>query len=142
MSYFAIAVNVRKAVAQDAYGLKRRKKAKPWVECPPSLWNRVALQEAALAGVSLSKVTSGSLDERAVWARRRAWKRVLDANPSISMKSLAKVSGFSHTTLLTGLRRLSGIPPKYIHRAKTLEEVVALRSAERIHSSQASPSAR
>lgn len=123
MSYFAIAVNVRKAVTQDAYGLKRRKKAKPWVECPPSLWTRVALQEAALAGVSLAKVTSGSLDERAVWARRKAWKRILDANQGtagISTASLAKVSGFSHTTILWGLRRLAGVAAKNAHKTKAV----------------------
>lgn len=109
-----IAALIRKATAADAYipldmaehqrrlrGCRRNKKP-----VPAELWHASAIREAVRARIPLEAVTGRALEWGAVLARWRAWKRVLDANPDYSVLSLAKVSGFDHTTILYAMKRL------------------------------------
>lgn len=113
MSY-AIAVNVRKATAADSYTPVEmaehqrhlRGHAPNKKRVPAELWQASALREAVRARIPLEAVTGRALEWGAVLARWRAWKRVLDADPDYSVLSLAKVSGFDHTTILYAMKRL------------------------------------
>lgn len=109
-----IAVNVRKATAADAYipldmaehqrRLRGRVKTK---SVPYSVWWLVAREEAKNGRVPCLAVVGHSRHWAAVLTRWRSWKRVLDSDADYSIASLATISGFDHTTILHGLKRLA-----------------------------------
>ena len=101
---FAIAANVRKAVIGDAYGHPGPSIQRICV--PGSLWVRIATQEAFKAGVKPSLVLGTSYQKPVREARWKAWRRILESNPKFSVKSLASVCGYHHTTIATAIQRM------------------------------------
>ncbi len=54
------------------------------------------------------EVLAGAKGKKPSLARWRAWKDVLDEFPCCSIAGVARISGFDHTSVLHGLRRLGG----------------------------------
>ena len=69
-------------------------------------WLGAATRAALASGINVKHVLSGSRQRAHVRARWRAWKALLDGNPQFSMKGVAAISGFDHTSVMNGLKRL------------------------------------
>lgn len=69
-------------------------------------WIAAATRAALAAGINPTHVMRGSCQRSHVRARWAAWKAILDQNPNYSIKGLSVVSGFDHSTLLHGMKRL------------------------------------
>ena len=110
---FAIAINVRKACWEDGYkpftllGWQRAQHGS--VEPPAELWTSIAIEEAVRAFLPPNAVLNGDKRHRASLARWRAWKRLLDMPENFTIAGVARVSGWDHTTILYGLKRLKGL---------------------------------
>jgi hypothetical protein len=72
------------------------------------VWVAAVTEEAKASELHPSLLLGGCRKYKVARARWRAFKRVLDDHPRISIKRLAIASGFDHTTILHGLKRLSG----------------------------------
>ncbi len=72
-------------------------------------WIGAATKEAIAACVEPSAILRGSRERRHIYARWRAWQRLLDENPSYCPVGIAKVSGFDASTVWNGLWRLRKI---------------------------------
>lgn len=84
----------------------RKKNMAPQFEPPASEWIRVATQCAILAGACPKRVISGERTGALSRVRWRAFRHLLDSNPNWSAAGLGRVSGFDHTSILRGMRRL------------------------------------
>lgn len=71
-------------------------------------WIAAATEQAKLAEIHPSLLLGGCRKHKVARARWAAFKQVLDNNPRLSIKRLAETSGFDHTSILHGLKRLSG----------------------------------
>lgn len=71
-------------------------------------WLEAANEQAKAAEIHPSLVLGGCRKHKVARARWHAFKQVLDANPRLSIKRLADTAGFDHTSVLHGLKRLSG----------------------------------
>lgn len=76
-------------------------------------WVEIASQIAREAKLRPSDVLAGCRYKKAVWARWRAWRAILEANPHYSVAGVARTSGHDHTTVLHGLQRLAGKNPRW-----------------------------
>lgn len=85
----------------------RLKKCEP----TPEMWIAIAKKHADDAKVSVSELLAGRRPQQIVIARWKAWREILETNRDISVSGLARVSGFDHTTILLGLKRLQGASP-------------------------------
>lgn len=72
-------------------------------------WHRIASEEAAKANIRIAHVVGPSNVRAHAQARWRAWRRILDENPHCSIAGVARVSGWDHTSLLSGLKRLDAM---------------------------------
>ena len=79
---------------------------------PPEIWRIIVRQTAREARVGAREIMGYNPSQNVVWARWTAWKRLLDEYPQYSIAGLARVSGWDHTTILHGLKRLSGEKPR------------------------------
>lgn len=70
-------------------------------------WVRLLEAEATTAVISAVKAFAGDRHRPFVHARWRAWSRARDLG--FSVISIAEVSGFDHSSVLNGLRRLNEI---------------------------------
>lgn len=77
---------------------------------PQEIWTAAATQAATEAGVPLAQVVGPFKNRKAATARWRAWKHVLDQNPQYSIAGLGRASGWDHSSIIWGLRRLGGMP--------------------------------
>lgn len=87
--------------------VRRRKSCTPGNEPPESGWAYIAMWHALLDGQRPAAVLAGT-SYAAARCRQRAWKSTLETYPQASIIGLGRVSGFDHTTILYGLRRLGG----------------------------------
>ena len=72
-------------------------------------WIGVARAVAQDAQIEPALILGGSKLKRPVRARWKAWRKLLADYPEYSIAGLARTSGYHHTTILSGLRRLSKI---------------------------------
>lgn len=77
-------------------------------------WIGAVKTEADLAGVDYRKVLAGARLPQIVFARWRAFQRILDEFPNYSIAGLARTSGFHHSSILYGVSRLAGMSPKRV----------------------------
>lgn len=75
-------------------------------------WIAVATEKALAADVRPSDVMAGRKLKPVVRARWAAWKAMQDRYPHYSIAGIARTSGHDWTTVLHGLKRLSGVPAK------------------------------
>jgi hypothetical protein len=80
---------------------------------PLHVWISAATCAAQEAGIKPGAIIGGSMQKNVCMARWMAWKRLLDSNPRYSLAGLARVSGWHHTTIMYGMRRLAGEGPNY-----------------------------
>jgi hypothetical protein len=73
------------------------------------LWINTVTQEALAAGKSPVEVMAGTIRRGVTQVRWRAWCRLMSANEGYSMKGIANVSGFDHTSIRFGVARLAGL---------------------------------
>lgn len=71
-------------------------------------WIRVVSAHAKAQQLAPREVMAGRKFRPAVIARWRAFQQMLDEFPNMSMAGLGRVSGFDHTSILHGLRRING----------------------------------
>lgn len=90
-------------------------------EPPDVVWIAAATEAAREGRLSPGKVLSGDKQPKYCEARWRAWKSVLAIDPVYSVGGLARVSGWNHTSILAGLKRL-----KEIDASRTQERVELL----------------
>jgi len=111
---FAIARQVRKARATDAFGPPKHlrdaalkgPRAPAYVAVPQHVWVEHATREAILANVKPSLVM-GTSHRKEVWkARWKAWRAILDSPVNYSVNSLAAVSGYNHVSILYAMRTM------------------------------------
>jgi hypothetical protein len=69
-------------------------------------WLGAAAKASLAAGINVRHVLSGSRQRSHVQARWAAWRALLDGNPQFSMKGVGEASGFDHSSVLHGMRRL------------------------------------
>lgn len=100
---FAVAVNIRKARAADAYGGGPKPQD---IFIPKEIWVRIATQEAFLAGVRPSQVMGSGRRAEVVLARWKAFRRVLAADQRYTKQALAKVSGYGPYTIARAVKIL------------------------------------
>jgi hypothetical protein len=77
-------------------------------------WVSIATQEARSARLSPVRLMAGDRTWPYARARWRAWAAILESNPMYSIKGVATVSFFDHTTVIYGLARLKGKSAKRI----------------------------
>lgn len=70
-------------------------------------WVAAATRAAREAHLRPGDVMAGCRLRAAVRARQKAWRRILEAHPHVTVAGLARVSGFHWTSILHGLGRLS-----------------------------------
>lgn len=87
-----------------------------------ALWVAMASEEAHKAGLAPSMVLGPSRKSKAVWARWRAWERILDHDLRYSFAGVARTTGWDHTTILAAMKRLQGFTA---HQIKQMGERVA-----------------
>ena len=97
-------------------GIKIIPKRKLW-EPSPAIWIETASRHATAARIAPREVLAGYKSWPHVHARWRAWREILETYPRLSQAGVARISGFDHTTLRSGLLRLAQM------------EAAALRSA-------------
>lgn len=93
------------------------------VEPSKALWRSVATDEAAKAGLDPEDVLDGYKGHRAARARWCAWRRILDDPEGYSAAGVGRVSGWSHTDVIYGMRRLAGETAQQIHPKKPKSKV-------------------
>jgi hypothetical protein len=86
-------------------GSNNKAKPRPTEE----IWIEAATYHARSDRLKPAYVLGGRTYQRCVRARWRAWRDVLASNPKFSVLGLAQVSGFDHSTILNGLRKLQQI---------------------------------
>lgn len=69
-------------------------------------WIDAARQAAKEAEVSHREILVGERKHRVARARWRAFQAILEQNPKLSVAGVGRISGFDHTTILHGLKRL------------------------------------
>lgn len=69
-------------------------------------WTEIAAEKAALCRVSPREVLCGALRRPAVHARWYAFQALFQRHPHVSLYGAAKISGFDHTAIMHGLKRL------------------------------------
>lgn len=74
--------------------------------CPPSRWRRMASIEANSRGLCPVRLLAGDKHRVFVTARWHVWRELYVGGCSFA--SIARASGFDHTTIMHGLRRLRG----------------------------------
>lgn len=72
-------------------------------------WIGAATKEAIAACIAPIHVLRGSRVRTHIYARWRAWQRLLDENPNYCPKGIATVSGFDYSTVSNGLWRLRSV---------------------------------
>lgn len=77
-------------------------------------WVATATRKAQEARIPASHVLGGAKHRKAVKARWEAWRDILDGNRDYSINGVATVSGFDHTSILHGMKRLGGLPAKEV----------------------------
>jgi hypothetical protein len=83
-------------------------------------WIAIATQKANEVKIPPGIVLAGAGGYAGVVARWRAWREILDIHPQLSIAGVARVSGFDHTTILYGLRRLNGASPSEVRKARAV----------------------
>lgn len=73
-------------------------------------WIGAAMAEGELAGVNYKRILGGDRQAPVALARWKAFKRILDEYPNYSVAGLARTSGYHHSTVMYGIRRLEGMP--------------------------------
>lgn len=91
-------------------GLIRRQSPAWKYEPTAEQWIAAASHRAREAELKPSAVIGPTLHRAASLARWRAWNDLRQANPSLSMAGIGRVSGFHHTSVRYGLLRLAGAP--------------------------------
>lgn len=92
-------------------------------------WIATAATVAREEGIPVGAIVGGG-QTKPVWrARWKAWKAVLDKNADYSVAGLARISGWHHTTILSGLRRLNE-PVKAKAKRKSYNEGRAMKRRE------------
>lgn len=94
----------------------------PLKGCSPSKWRRIATEEAHASDLDPVAVMAGVRLRPHVQARWRAWGRLI--SDGHSYKSVAKASGFDHTTVMHGVKPEQRVRQKLWH-------------GERLHRSEA-----
>lgn len=111
-----IAAGIRKATAADSYtpwNLAAWQRARCGaVEPSKALWIAIATEEAFKAGLDPEDVIDGYKGHKAAKCRWRAWRRLLDMPAGYTVAGVGRISGWSHTDIAYGMRRLLGIPAK------------------------------
>jgi hypothetical protein len=92
------------------YGIRRG--------CPPSKWRRIATEEAQASKLDPVAVMAGVRLRPYVQARWRAWDRLI--SDGHSYKSVAKASGFDHTTVMHGVKPEQRVRQKQWHGERLL----------------------
>lgn len=115
----SMAPTIRKATAADAFTpwpLEAYQRARYGaVEPPKWLWIAVATDEAFKAGLDPEDIIDGYKGHKAARCRWRAWRRLLDMPEGYTVSGVGRITGWSHTDILYGMRRLRGIPAKFAH---------------------------
>lgn len=80
---------------------------------PDSLWVAVATEAAKRHRIKPSYLLAGARAHRVSRARHEAWATFVAQHPEYSIAGLARTSGFNHTSVLAGIKRVAaraGIP--------------------------------
>lgn len=85
-------------------------------QCPPSKWRRIATEEAVASNLDPVAVLAGVHLRPHVYARWRAWERLI--SDGHSYKSIATASGFDHTTVMHGVKPDQRARQKHWHKAR------------------------
>ena len=80
-------------------------------------WIAVATRNARESKVRPSDLMAGVMLKPVVHARWRAWKEMKETYPHYSIAGIARTSGHDWTTVLHGLKRLSGASPRSLRHA-------------------------
>lgn len=70
-------------------------------------WIGAATQAALEAGIYPQWVLGTGSTRRVSRARWKAWKMLLDSNPDFTLAGVGRASGYDHTSVRYGLRRLA-----------------------------------
>lgn len=97
-----------------------RPSREPKMEPPTEAWFDFASEEARKLNCRPADVLGPSKRRRHVVARWRAWHALKQAYPYCSVAGIARVTGYDHTTIRYGIRRLLkeplGFDPKWFPR--------------------------
>lgn len=72
-------------------------------------WIAIATRHAEEARIKPSKLLAGCRTKPACIARWKAWEAVLASNDNYSIAGVARVSGFDHSSIIHGLKRLEAM---------------------------------
>lgn len=102
-----------KKLGLPKYKVKRRlQRNAPWrtVRHPSQeQWISVVKEHARDRRISAREVLCGNRHRPFVYTRWMAFKTILERFPNLSVLGVAKVSGFDHTAILHGLKRLQAM---------------------------------
>lgn len=71
-------------------------------------WCQAASRRAAEANLPVSRILGTGRTRDASLARWKAIKDILDSNPQYSIKGVAEIIGYDHSTIMYAMRRLAG----------------------------------